>query len=135
MKQQMHVLNAGIFPYKILLCSGLSYDEIVKELKKQKCHEWALGISQDKDFIDSGKNFALKRTITHPKHGESVHYYIIFTNSFVFNDWWMCKLAHEILHICQFMLPSILDRNNETECEAYLHTHLMEQALKKLRGK
>lgn len=44
------------------------------------------------------------------------------------------KLAHEIVHICQFFLPDVLNRNTEIECEAYLHTHIMRQALKKLRG-
>lgn len=131
----MHTLDAGIFPFKIMLSSGFSYDEIIKELKKQKCDEWALGLRDDKELIGSGKNFALHRTITHTKHGESVHFYIIFTDIFNFTDWSMCKLAHECLHICQFMLPLMLDRNKEFECEAYLHTYLMEQALKKLRGK
>ena len=60
---------------------------------------------------------------------------IIFIKIFDFSDWSMCTLAHECLHITQFMLPEILDRNREYECEAYLHTHIMEQALNKLRGK
>lgn len=131
----MHTLDAGIFPFKILLTSGFTYDEIIKELKKQKCDQWALGLRDDKEFIQSGKNFGMKRTITHPKHGESTFFYIIFTDIFNFSDYSMCKLAHEVLHICQFMLPMMLDRNREYECEAYLHTHIMEQALQKLRGK
>lgn len=134
-KKQLHTLDAGIFPYKILLSSGFTYDEIIKELKKQKCDMWALGLRDDKGLIGSGKNFALHRTITHPKHGESTFFYIIFAEPFKFSDWSMCKLAHECLHICQFMLPLMLDRSKEFECEAYLHTHIMEQALKKLRGK
>ncbi len=135
MKKQMHTLDAGIFPYKIMLTAGFSYDEIIKELKKQKCDQWALGLRDDKSLVESGKNFALHRTISHPKHGESTHLYIIFIDPFDFSDWSMCKMAHEVLHICQFMLPLVLDRNREYECEAYLHSHIMEQALKKLRGK
>lgn len=135
MKKQMHTLDAGIFPFKVLLSSGYLYDEIIKELKKQKCHQWALGLRDDKAFIEGGKNFAIKRTVAHKKHGEATFFYIIFTESFDFTDWSMCKLAHEVLHICQFMLPLMLDRDREYECEAYLHSHIMEQALKKLRGK
>jgi hypothetical protein len=134
-KKQFHTLDAGIFPYKILLSSGFSYDEILKELKKQKCDQWALGLRDDRALIASGKNFALHRTITHPKKGEYTFFYIIFVEPFNFCDWSMCKLAHEVLHICQFMLPLMLDRTKEYECEAYLHTYIMEQALKKLRGK
>lgn len=131
----MHTLDAGIFPFKIILSSGFTYDEIIKELKKQKCDLWAIGLRDDKSFIEGGKNFAIKRTVTHKRHGEATFFYIIFTEPFDFTDWAMCKLAHEVLHICQFMLPLMLDRDREYECEAYLHSHIMEQALKKLRGK
>jgi len=135
MRKQLHTLDAGIFPFKVMLSSGFTYDEIIKELKKQKCDQWALGLRDDKEFIGGGKNFALHRNINHPKNGESTFFYIIFIEPFNFSDWSMCKLAHEVLHICQFMLPLMLDRNREYECEAYLHSHLMEQALKKLRGR
>lgn len=135
MKKQIHTLNTGIFPYKVMLSSGFCYDEIIKELKAQKCHMWALGLRDDKNFLDSGENFALHRTLTHPKKGEFTFFYIIFIKPFDFSDWKMCALAHEVLHICQFMLPLVMDRSKEFECEAYLHTHIMEQALKALRGK
>lgn len=129
--KQLHCLNTGIFPAKVLFCTGFTYDEFVKELRKQKAGEWAEALKRDKALIDGGKNFALKRTI----EGGATYFYIIFTNPFQFKDWWYCKLAHEVLHICQFLLPDMLDRDREYECEAYLHTHLMEQALNKLRGK
>jgi hypothetical protein len=134
-KRQLHTLNAGIFPFKIMLSSGFTYDEIIKELKKQKCDQWLSGLKEDKQLIDGGKNFALKRTVIHKRYGEATLYYIIFINIFDFSDWSMCALAHEVLHITQFMLPDILDRDREYECEAYLHTHIMEQVLMKLRGK
>lgn len=134
-KRQLHTLNAGIFPFKIMLSSGFTYDEIMKELKKQKCDQWLAGLKEDKALIEGGKNFALKRTVEHKKHGAVTLFYIIFIKIFDFSDWSMCTLAHECLHITQFMLPEILDRNREYECEAYLHTHIMEQALNKLRGK
>ncbi|MBL8000181.1 MAG: hypothetical protein JNL32_16280, partial [Candidatus Kapabacteria bacterium] len=38
-------------------------------------------------------------------------------------DW--CALAHECVHICQFILSNMLDRDKEVECEAYFHTYLM----------
>ena len=95
LKKQMHTLDAGIFPYKIMLSSGFSYDEIIKELKKQKCDEWALALRDDKELLNSGKNFALHRTVTHPKKGVYTFFFIIFTDPFNFSDWKMCALAHE----------------------------------------
>lgn len=129
--RQIHGLNTGIFPAKVLFSTGFTYDDIIKELKKQKSNEWVEALKNDKSFIDSGKNFALKRE---SKDGR-LYFFIIFIDTFQFTDYWYCKLAHEILHICQFLLPDLLDRDREYECEAYLHTHLMEQALKALRGK
>jgi hypothetical protein len=31
------------------------------------------------------------------------------------------------------MLPDMLNRNQEFECEAYIHTHIMQQTLKVMR--
>lgn len=133
-KRILHVMNSGIFPYKILLCAGFTYEEICKELKKQKCHEWVAGISQDKKLIEESPNNAMKRTVKKGKLKATL-FYIIFRDTFDFSDWDMIKLAHECLHICQFMLPDILNRNDEYESEAYLHSHLMQQALQKFREK
>lgn len=135
MKKHLHTLDAGIYPFKIVLSSGFNYDELCKELKKQKCDLWLTGLKDDKKFIDSGRNFALKRRIDGGKHNGSILFYIIFRDQFRFTDYWYMKLAHEILHICQFMLPEVLERDREYESEAYLHSHIMGQALKKFRGK
>jgi hypothetical protein len=133
--KQIHTLNAGIFPFKIMLSAGFTYDEIMKELKRQKCDQWLAGLKEEKAMIDSASNFAIKRVVSNKKHGDQTLFYIIFIKPFDFSDWAMCTLAHEVLHICQFMLPLMLDRDREYECEAYLHTHIMEQVLHKLRGK
>lgn len=130
-------LNTGIFHGNIMFSVGFSYEEINKNLTKLKAWNWKLGISKDKEFIESGKNFAMKRTIYKKATNENnkILFYVIFTDNFTFNDWHYCKLAHEVLHICQFMLPDFLDRNKEIEAEAYLHTHIMTQCLNSLRKK
>lgn len=129
-----YFLNTGIFPATICFNCGFTYDEIISVLKKKKANEWILPIENDKSLIDSGKNFALARTMVNTKTGKEVKFfYIILIDRFKLTDYEMCILAHEILHICQFMLPAILNRNKETECEAYLHTYLMEDILKILR--
>lgn len=128
-------LDTGIFPCTVLFSVGFTYDEIIKHLNKTKATEWALGLSEDKKLVDSGNNFALKRTIENNKTGKSVTmFYIILINQFKFTDYEMCKLAHEVLHICQFMLPEMLDMEREYESVAYTHTYLMQSCLKQLRG-
>lgn len=132
----LHWLNTGIFPATILFSQGFSYDEINKMLTQKKAFDWKMGISNDKALIDGGKNFALHRTIYRKSNNtdEVELFYIIFRDCMTFTDYEYCKLAHEILHICQFLLPAILNRDREYECEAYLHTHIMQQCLKSLRG-
>lgn len=134
----MHWLNNGCYPGYVMFSCGFNYAEIVTLLKRKKAHDWLLPISQksDKELIESGSYFALLRTTVNPKTGEKVRYlYIILTKCFEFTDQEYCTLAHEVLHITNFFLREILDRDNEMEAEAYYHTHIMEQCLEVLRGK
>lgn len=39
----------------------------------------------------------------------------------------MNTLCHEVLHLCQELLPKYLDRNLEKEAEAYFHSHITEK--------
>lgn len=136
--QVMHWLNNGMFPGFVMFSCGFSYDEIMAELKeKENTEDWILGLSGDKVLIDKGKWFGLRRDLENTKTGESkTLFYIILVDCYDFeDDDHYCKLAHEIVHICQFYLPDILDRDREIEAEAYYHTHLMRQCLKVLRGK
>lgn len=130
-------IDAGIFPATIMFSCGFKYGEINKLLTKKRAHDWKTGISEDKGLIESGENFALDRTIYDTKNSKNKKrvFYIIFTEQFKFTDYEFCKLAHEVLHICQFALPDFLNRDREFECEAYLHTHIMQQCLKVLRNK
>jgi hypothetical protein len=130
----------GMFPAYVMLSVGFTYDEIMKELGKLNSKDaecWKLGLSEDATLINDGNWFALRRTVTNrknPKKTKTMHY-VIFKERFDFSDLSMCKLAHEVLHICQFFLRDVLDRDREIEAEAYLHTYLMEQCLGELRKK
>jgi hypothetical protein len=129
-------LNFGIFPGFVVFCYNMKYEEIMKEFKKKKALYWSYGITEDQKLIDSGNWLALSREITNQKTGEHKKlFYIIIPKTFDFSDYDYAKLAHEVTHICQFYLPHVLDRNKEYEAEAYLHTHLMMQCTKVIRGK
>ncbi len=136
-------LNLGSFPGHVLFSVGFSYEELLIQIEKNYtskkwvakdgCQEWLLGIKGD-DHLKKGSYWAASRTLEHPEFGVRDLYYIILAKPFDFSDNHMCILAHECLHICQYYLPDVLDRNKEHEAEAYLHTHLMRQCLEYLRN-
>lgn len=129
--QIIESINMGIYPGYVLFSHGFNYDELMGELHKFEDPNWFLGVSEesDRELIEKGNYFALKRVVD----GRRL-YYIILTDEFKFSDYEYAKLAHECLHICQFHLPDLLDRDQEFESEAYLHTHLMLQCLAAMRN-
>jgi len=129
-------LNTGIFPATVMFSMNFTYEELNKELKKKRADDWILGISgsENKELINGGW-VALRRDIENTKTNKTkTLFYISLNTQFDFSDYDYCRLAHEILHITQFMLKDFLDRDREFECEAYLHTHIMQQCLKSIRG-
>lgn len=134
MKKTIQYLNTGIFPATVMFVVGFTYDEVIKHTKKHKGDTWHIALSEDRVFWNNSNYAAMKRSIENTKTGEWVDHFIIkIKEPFTFSDYDYCKLAHEVLHICQYLLPKILNRDQENECEAYLHTHLMQQCLKELR--
>lgn len=125
----MSTLDMGIYPGRVLFTCGYKISEILDQLKEERCADWYNGIEHS-DLKDD-QWYGLKRVIDYGE-GPITLYYIIIPSFKGTNDDY-CKLAHEVLHICQFHLPDILDRNREWESEAYLHTHLMKQCLDVLK--
>lgn len=137
-------LNTGIFPATVLFIHGLQYEEIMRRLLDIPATHWewhaALKEEPEQKFIEQGSYMAMRReiitrTLPNGEVDTRMCFYIIIKPKFKFTDYEFCKLAHEVLHICQYVLVDILDRNKEQEAEAYLHTHLMEQCIKVLRKK
>jgi hypothetical protein len=131
----LHWLNTGIFPANVLFSCGFNYDELIYHLKKKKTDGWIDCVADQKEFIEESNYCYIASTITDTKTKLSKLYYcIIIRETFKFTDYDYCRLAHEVVHICQQVLKDVLDRNKECEAEAYLHSHLMMQCLKSLRG-
>lgn len=121
-------IDFGIFQGKICFSCGFTEKELRAHFIKQGCKDWASCLRS----IELGENclgIACKRMYKNMEF-----YFLILRDPFRFTDQEYCTLAHECLHLVQFRLMDILDRDAETECEAYLHTHLMTQILKHLRG-
>lgn len=127
-------LNFGCFPGYLLFTAGYSVEAVRKHLKKQKSDPgWYRAIAQD-EFNDN-LGYAFRRSVV-SKTGKSTDYfYVILKEPFDWEPESYIMLAHEFVHILQFYCPLIMNRDNEIEAEAYLHTHLMRQAIDRMNGK
>lgn len=135
-KSKPHIvtLDAGIFPCRVLFTVAVKHEEILARLKKNKSMDWYDCVASEGEFYKL-PYWAGKRVYTNTKTGQERIYFLFHIGRpFDFSDWDMVMLAHECLHLCQFMLKDILDRDKEHEAEAYLHSHLMTECLKILRG-
>jgi hypothetical protein len=125
-------LNFGCYPGYVLFTAGFSFDEIRMDLKKKKSYDWLKAI-ENEEFKDAAAR-AFKRVVFR-KDETRTCFFVMIKKPFAFTDQDYIILAHEMLHICQFYTPDVFDRNREIEAEAYIHSHLMEQALSQMRGK
>lgn len=135
-KQALFTLNTGIFPATVLFCYGMKHEEICAKLLTwdRRIRYWHAGIKDEDGYFKKNDTwgFVLKRVVFKGKE-EKTLFYIVLKNEFKFKDFDYISLAHEVTHLCQFILADILDRNKEIEAEAYLHTHLMGLCLKAIR--
>lgn len=139
-KKRLKVINSldmGMFGGYVMVLAGFSFNEALAKMRKVKTNgQWIEAFeSKGSAFIDSVEWCAFSITYENTKTGVERNFYFIYLkNSFDFSDESYCKLAHEVLHICQFYLPRILNRDKEIEAEAYLHTHIMSKCLSIFRG-
>lgn len=131
----MSILNFGSFPGKILFTAGYTFDEICKELKKQKCAEWLQCFETTKYLLDGrSRGFGSERTLE--INGKTYYYHFLcLRDIFDFSDQSHATLAHEVIHVCSYHLSDLLDLVKENEAFAYTHTHIMEQCYELLRKK
>lgn len=128
-------LNFGSFPGKIMFTCGYTFDEICKQLKKEKCDEWLECFETTKDLWDGNCwGFGSLRT---KKIKDEFYYYsfLCLRDNFDFTDESHAKLAHEVIHVCTFQLADLFNLVKENEAFAYTHTHIMQQCYEVLRKK
>jgi hypothetical protein len=129
-------IDMGCFPGTCLLSSGHDYDSLKGELEKLEAANWFTPLSRIKSDINNPEisGSAFRKLFKRKGQSSVVFYYLIMKDPFDFSDQAYITLAHECLHIVQYVLVPILNRDNEAEAEAYLHSHLMAQCLSALRG-
>lgn len=125
----------GHFPGYLMFNYRFKHKELMIELDNLQASNYIQAFSDDPERVD--KNWcAMHREMENTKTGEKINLYMLnIPDVFDFNEPYdYCKLAHEVLHICQFYLPDVLDRNIEIEAEAYFHTFLMEKILNLIKN-
>lgn len=128
-------LDTGIIWPAVLFTQGFSYTEIHKHFIRKKTPEhWLLALESQKEMIEGPNWCAMKSTVTRGNE-KKICFFLCIKGYFDFSDGDYCALAHEVTHLCQYILPDFCKRDNEIEFEAYMHTHLMTQCLKHIRGK
>lgn len=123
----LSTLNFGSFPGKVMFSCGYLFDEVMKELKKQKCNEWATAFNSCRDLSDQGTaGFAAQRRLV-IKGNSYVYSFIFIRDEFDYSPKHHATLSHEVIHACTFHLSDMIDIVKENEAFAYTHTHILNQ--------
>ena len=119
---------------KIMFTCGYSFDEICKELKKQKCNDWLSAFKETKYlFSKDCAGFSSKQTME-IKGTEYEYTFLHLRDCFDFSDKHHWTLSHEVIHAVTFQLSPMLNIAKENEAFAYTHTHIMKQCYEVIRN-
>lgn len=112
-------INFGIFPGECFVCIGATVKQIAETEPDKKWKQYFEFLVED----GMTTNFCNESAV------DGLTYYSLFIEEKK-DDAWFAKLAHELLHLCQFICKThVLNMIEEKESVAYLHTHLMNQVL------
>lgn len=113
-------IDFGSLPgYAIVFVGG----DVKKAIENETDKEWKM-YYETLDYDGMTTNFCNKTEI------EGTTYYSLFIE-LPKDENWYTMLAHEVLHLCQFLCKTHhIDMIEEKESVAYLHTHLMNQIIK-----
>lgn len=119
-----------VYPGGVCFTMDFLYEDLLDSFEKEDLEEWRIALEDIGP--DMYKNwFCSKRVLENPDGHERTFFFLNIPCQFDFLDMnHYCMLAHELVHLCQFYLPDVLDRNVEHEAEAYFHTYMMETILR-----
>lgn len=125
-------IDFHLFPTSVMLSCGYSYQELLSKFGK-KYPTWIKPLDEHQELFETCWGFVHRERWKDKDGVKKEHYWLIIANPFDFSDESMCNLAHEVLHVVQFVLSDKINRDDEVEFEAYFHTYLMIECLKALR--
>ena len=122
MKKQMFIVDCGTYPFDVLVCVGIDYDDMITFLSK-RC---TLTDEEKEALIMSGGGRSVIL-----KTGQSVLQVTLAKNKPFFHG----NLAHEIFHIVDFLFERVGIKYSDDFNEAYAYQvqYLTEEIYKKLK--
>lgn len=139
----VHWLNHGCYPGYTCLIYAMKHKEareVIKETYKddntaESERDWlfAFDVLDENNFKPSG-NSGFCSYVTLEDGDDLKILRFIWINNFDFTTESYAMIAHEVMHLCQFFLPTITP-DREKEMEAHFHTYMMTQIIDYITGK
>jgi len=137
-------LDHGCYPGKTLFINGYNYKDTItylrdllktEQVNKELLKAWIKVVQEFKSTHESYNWFCGECEIFDTKTRINKKFtLVVLPTGFDGTDEDYCRLAHELIHLGQFYLSNVLDRNVEIEAEAYFHTYMMMQVLEVLNN-
>jgi len=128
-------LDFGIWNGSCNFIVGANFAQIKAHFSKDSDSLLLQIMESNQALLSSSYGLTIKEKLEGIKTKRIRTYYFIILQEFNFKDNYdIATLGHEIVHLCQFFLPEILQRDREIEAEAYFHSYVMKQCLDHLRN-
>lgn len=133
LKKNWGFVKLGHFPGHCLVSYNMTYSELCSSLKRKKYPDWIAALNGDEKRFEDDTCYAMWRSIS--KGGKTSHRFFILLKDYIrLNDFGYTTIAHEVFHIVQFVSQYVSACViEEKESSAYLHSHLMTEAIKVVR--
>lgn len=125
-------IDFNLFPTSVMLSCGFSYEELLQKFGR-RFPTWVKPLADCINEFETCWGFVHSNVWVDKDGQRKAHYWLIIKDPFDFTDEAMVNLAHEVLHVVQFVLSDKINRDREIEFEAYFHSYLMTECLKALR--
>lgn len=133
MSSNWSFVKLGHFPAHCLVSYNMTYDDLIKSLRRKKYPDWITGLDKDNHLFTDKRSFALHRQVECGKEEKDL-FYILLKDNVKLDDSGYITIAHEVLHIVQFVSRFVCaDMIEETESSAYLHSALMQHTIEIIR--
>ena len=124
MKSNWGFTTTGHFPYHCLISYNMEQAVLSKTLKRKKYAGWSEFVDESTDQFD-GRNWAVR---------QGKYFMIVLCNNVTLTDEGYLTIAHECLHIVQFVSKYVCaDMIEEKESSPYLLEHVMRACIKVIR--
>jgi hypothetical protein len=133
-KKGWDFVKLGHFPASCLVAYNMTHKELCSALKRRKYPDWVAALEGDERRFEDNTCYGMWRSA---KRGNKTTncFFILLKDYVKLNDFGYTLIAHEVLHVVQFV-SEFVSANviEEKESSAYLHSHLMTETIKIVRS-